>query len=123
MPENYIIYGALVAIVVVLVMYPVSAFGVRREHMVPIVPLDAGTFPNEYSQGKCEQASTQRCDCTVGNCPVGSFITNNEYCSIHCAQISNKKLQEECNASCMNIVTDCNEPDLSKCDDSRKVQH
>lgn len=121
MLENYLIYGALAVIAVILVVYPVSTLSSDianvHEHMIPLVPLDAGTFPNDYVQGTCKPANMQRCECSVGNCPIGSFVTNNEYCSIHCAQISDKKTQDECNTACMNVVTDCNEPDLSKCND------
>lgn len=138
MNEIYVIYCILIGITVFLFMYPVTAYNGSRyapissEHMDPqIKPVQStenkekhstnenqfGTFLNNYPQGKCQVANMSHCECTVGNCPIGSFVSNNEYCSIQCAQISNKKMQDECNSSCMTIVAECNEPDLSKCND------
>ena len=69
-------------------------------------PLTQGTFPNNYSVGKCN-VDFSRSDCMVGNCPLGSTISNKEYCNIQCAQEPDKKLRDECEKHCMNLMKSC----------------
>lgn len=76
-------------------------------------PLDFGTFKNDYKFGHCGGSGAEilkRSPCMVGNCHIGTNITNKEYCDIHCAQISDRKMKHQCTSGCLNLMKKCNEP-------------
>lgn len=69
-----------------------------------MAPLNTGTYKNNYTVGKCN-TDFKRTDCMVGNCPLGSTISNTEYCSLQCAQDPDATIRQECENTCMKIMS------------------
>lgn len=70
------------------------------EHMAPLNDSQT-TFKNNYPRGRCNMGSFKRSDCSVGNCPIGSPISNKQFCDIQCAQGVGKKDRKKCYDICM----------------------
>lgn len=72
------------------------------EHMAP---LDFGTYELNYPRGECRTGRfLERTECEIGNCPLGTTVTDKEYCSIQCAQDPDPVEREECFNRCMNSL-------------------
>ena len=102
--SDYVILVSVLVVLVIFIMYH------RRQVKETMAPLDFGSFPNNYPRGRCEKGSLKRSPCMVGNCPIGTSITDPEYCAIDCAQISDPITKRVCNEGCLNLMKQCNEP-------------
>ena len=72
------------------------------EHMAPI---SSNTFKNTKSTyGSCSQKEPKESACTVGNCPLGSTISDSRYCEIQCALEPDPKIRAGCRKHCMNMM-------------------
>lgn len=99
--------GLIVIIVLVFIVIIAVLFSQRVE---PMAPLDFGTFKNDYPVGRCVKGSLERSPCMIGNCPIGTNITNSQYCDIDCAQISDPVTKTKCTKKCISMMKKCNEP-------------
>lgn len=103
-------YGALLILLIVVVVY-FSFFDKPRWLTVDseegMAPLNYGTYHNPYLRGGCDKGSFKRSDCSVGNCPMGTTISDKKYCGIMCAQEVEKVDRDNCNEYCMGMVKDC----------------
>jgi hypothetical protein len=76
-----------------------------RENMAP---LDWGVIPNKnYVYGKCNRGSFAPSDCSVGNCPLDSTISNDEFCRIQCIQDPDQNTRNKCYNQCMTMMEGC----------------
>lgn len=66
-----------------------------------------GTFINPYPRGRCDVGSFKRQECSVGNCPLGTSVTDNEYCYSQCAQTVDATDNKLCMNDCMNMMVAC----------------
>jgi hypothetical protein len=74
------------------------------EHMAPI---DYATFKNKTPYGRCSQGNMKRTDCEVGNCPLGTTVSDQTFCEIQCAQEPDPKLKAQCYNHCMDMMPNC----------------
>lgn len=51
-----------------------------------MAPLYWGTYDDVYKYGTCNIGSMERSACEIGSCPLGTTVTNEEYCNITHAQ-------------------------------------
>lgn len=67
-----------------------------------MAPLDFGTFYNNYPRGQCQTGKfSERKSCEVGNCPLGSTISDQQFCRIQCAQDPDATERQKCLDVCM----------------------
>lgn len=72
------------------------------------VNLNNGTYENKYPRGECKIGDlTKRSDCEVGNCNLGSMISDNQFCQIDCAQESDERERQECQNICLESLKYC----------------
>lgn len=95
---------------IVLALILIAIYFLCECNMESFAPLNYGTFYNNYPRGRCNRGSLKRSSCMVGNCPIGSPITDKESCDIYCAQVSDPDSQKSCMVGCLNMMKDCNEP-------------
>ncbi|VBB18662.1 hypothetical protein YASMINEVIRUS_1193 [Yasminevirus sp. GU-2018] len=69
-----------------------------------MAPLDAGTYENNYPRGRCRKGSMKRTSCEIGNCPLGTTVTNERFCGIQCAQDPDPESRQQCYDYCMNMM-------------------
>jgi hypothetical protein len=72
-----------------------------------MAPLNFGTYENNYPRGEYNKGSFKHSECSVGNCPLGTTITDERYCGIQCAQDPDPVSRKECYDYCMNMMKDC----------------
>jgi hypothetical protein len=65
---------------------------------------DKGMFANNYGYGKCAHNVTGRSECEVGTCPIGSTISNAEFCNIQCSQDPLQEIQDSCTRECIDMM-------------------
>lgn len=96
--------NVVLVIVFVLLMIMIFFKNLYREHMAP---LGFGSYKNDYTYGKCNAGDFKRTDCMVGNCPIGSNISDEEYCYIQCAQGVGEQDYRECYDHCKGMMGNC----------------
>jgi hypothetical protein len=106
-------YGTLLILLIVVVCY-FSFFrgsydenSIKAESKEGMAPLDYGSYDNPYLRGGCAKGSFKRTACSLGNCPLGTTISDKRYCGIMCAQEVEKEDRRKCNDYCMDMVKDC----------------
>jgi hypothetical protein len=68
-------------------------------------PLDFGTFPNNYPRGECRTGDfSKRTSCEVGNCHLGTTVSDQQFCRIQCAQDPDAAERQECYDVCMRNI-------------------
>lgn len=115
-PDNII----LILVLATLVMFVYKGCGCKggidpsktgkeiRENMYDVssnngAPLDFGTFADNYPRGECRTGKFEkRSDCEVGNCNLGTTVTDKQYCVIQCAQDPDPLEREECFNKCID---------------------
>jgi hypothetical protein len=104
-------YGALLILFIVVVVYftffnnwHLSSSVDSEEGMAP---LNYGTYHNPYLRGGCDKGSFKKTACSIGNCPMGTTVSDERYCGIMCAQEVEKADRDDCNDYCMDMVKDC----------------
>jgi hypothetical protein len=98
----------LIILALVLVVCYLFTNTTRAEfYTETMAPLNWGAYKNNYPRGKCNPGNDDKTSCSVGNCPLGSTVSNNEYCGIQCAQNSDPVEREKCHAECMNMMLTC----------------
>lgn len=104
-------YGALLILLLILVCYLSFFRGVYNNTTVEseegMAPIGANTFVNHYPRGRCIKGSFERSACSVGNCPIGTTVTDQRYCGIMCAQEVDAEDRKNCNKECMEMVKNC----------------
>lgn len=71
----------------------------KYEHMAP---LDFGTYKDNYPRGECRTGKfLKRKSCEVGNCNLGTTVSDQQYCRIQCAQDPDPQERQECYDVCM----------------------
>ena len=80
-----------------------------REYMSNVVegmaPLNFGTFYDNYPRGECRTGRfLERKPCEVGNCPLGTTVSDQQFCRIQCAQDPDAKERQDCYEFCMRNV-------------------
>jgi hypothetical protein len=71
----------------------------KYEHMAPI---GFGTYKNNYPRGECRTGEFwKRKDCEIGNCNLGTTVSDKEFCRIQCAQDPDPLERQECYKVCM----------------------
>ncbi len=101
-------YGFVMFVVVLMIVIIIVAMFMGRKNE-SMASLDFGTFKNNYPFGRCNTGSVKRSPCMIGNCPIGTNITDKEYCDINCAQISDPEMKQSCTNTCLNLMRKCNE--------------
>ena len=67
-----------------------------------MAPLDFGTFYNNYPRGECRTGKYwERKPCEVGNCPLGTTVSDQQFCRIQCAQDPDPEERQGCYEFCM----------------------
>lgn len=69
-----------------------------------MAPLNTGTFNSGVQYGRCNKGSFKRTSCSVGNCPIGTTITDDRFCGIQCAQEVTEEDRDRCHARCMDMM-------------------
>ena len=69
-----------------------------------MAPLNTGTYDQGIKYGECNKGSFEPTDCSVGNCPMGTTVTDDRYCGIQCAQEVTKEDRRKCQAKCMDMM-------------------
>lgn len=81
---------------------------IRRRPAEHMAPLGWGSYENRtYPDGGCDIGTLERSDCEVGNCPMGSTVSDARYCGIQCAQDPDVKTRTDCYNDCMEMVKNC----------------
>ena len=94
----------ILAIIAVVVLYYLYSNGNTSEYMAP---LNYGTYKNNYPRGGCNTGSFKRTDCMVGSCPIGSPVTDEEFCYIQSAQGLDDAEREKYFKKCMVMMKGC----------------
>lgn len=102
--ETPMLITLLLLLLVILYMCGTSKLNYRSENMAP---LDWGTYKNNYPRGECNQGSFEQTACSVGNCPLGTTVTDQRFCGIQCAQDPDPVSRKECYDYCMNMMKGC----------------
>lgn len=69
------------------------------EHMAP---LDFGTFKDNYPRGECRTGEYwKRKPCEVGNCNLGTTVSDQQFCRIQCAQDPDPLERQDCYDNCI----------------------
>lgn len=110
--ESIDLVSAVILIVLVLFVY--RACQTKKGITTPaddsnkvenMAPLDFGTFKNNYPRGECRTGKFwERSDCEVGNCPLGTTVSDQQYCRIQCAQDPDPLERKECYEHCMRTL-------------------
>jgi len=105
MPRTIILLLILFVLCIICVDSTVTV-SVRKdsEHMAPI---DYATFENKTPYGRCSQGNMKRTDCEVGNCPLGTTVSDQTFCEIQCAQEPDPKIKAQCYNHCMGMMPNC----------------
>lgn len=69
-----------------------------------MAPLNTGTYRTGVEYGKCNKGSFKRSACSVGNCPLGTTVTDDRFCGIQCAQEVTEQDRKKCHAHCMKMM-------------------
>ena len=75
-----------------------------NEHMASI---DCGSYKNPYPRGKCNKGLLKRSACSVGNCPLESTISDDEFAYIQCAQDPDPVTRKECYVHALKMMKSC----------------
>lgn len=71
----------------------------RVEHMAP---LNFGTFEDNYPRGECRTGEYwKRKPCEVGNCPLSTTVSDQQFCRIQCAQDPDPLERQDCYDNCI----------------------
>lgn len=97
----------ILILLIFMVGYSYCADVYRQNNNEHMAPLNYGTYPNKYPRGECNPGFFGYSDCTVGNCPLDTPITNEQACYIQCAQGVGIDDYENCYNSCMNMMEYC----------------
>jgi hypothetical protein len=99
----------IATILVVMILY-VSYNGSTKEGMSAMsgAPLNYATFDPRINYGKCNAGVRETDECSVGNCPLGTTVSNDRYCGIQCAQELDKADRQKCHVQCMQMMESCN---------------
>ena len=73
-----------------------------------MAPLNYGSFETNLNNGQCNIDLSASSECSVGNCPLGTTVSNERYCAIQCAQEVNANDRQKCQAQCMEMMKECN---------------
>jgi hypothetical protein len=66
-----------------------------------------GTYiVDTVNSGKCN-STIHTSECDVGSCPIGSNVTNREYCYIDCAQEVLDSDRKKCMIECLDMMSSC----------------
>lgn len=96
------IIALLIVLILVSIVYRGWKNGNNMEHMAP---LDFGTYKDNYPRGECRTGKfLERKPCEVGNCPLGTTVSDEQYCYIQCAQDPDPQEREECVVKCLNYM-------------------
>ena len=89
------------AVIILLYYY----FYDNAEHMAP---LNYGTYKNDsYPPGGCNVKSLKRTDCMVGNCPLKSTVTDDQFCHIQSAQGIDRAERDKYFKKCKVMMEGC----------------
>lgn len=67
-----------------------------------MAPLNFGTFYDNYPRGQCRTGKFwERKSCEVGNCPLGTTVSDQQFCHIQCAQDPDPEERQRCYEVCM----------------------
>lgn len=70
-----------------------------------MAPLNFGTFYNNYPRGECQTGKfLERKPCEVGNCPLGTTVSDQQFCRIQCAQDPDGDERQVCYDVCMRNI-------------------
>jgi hypothetical protein len=98
----------LKTIIVVLIILFICSLCVDSRVTVGVqegmAPLNYGTYINKYPRGRCDRTRVKNSTCSIGNCPIGTTITNDRYCKIQCAQDPDPAIRDECYDECMDMM-------------------
>lgn len=101
--------GALIVLclIIICVLCIMSARSDGNKSAESMAPLNTGTYKNKYPRGRCRRGSFKRSECMVGNCPLGTTVTDDRYCGIQCAQELDKRDRDRCHDYCMGMMEYC----------------
>lgn len=99
----------VIAVILVLMIVYISYNDPSKEGMISLsgAPLNYSTFDPQIPYGKFDAGSFESNDCSVGNCPLGTTVTDDRYCGIQCAQEVDKDDRMKCYAQCMEMMKSC----------------
>jgi hypothetical protein len=72
-----------------------------------MAPLNHGSFETNLNNGHCNVDLSAPSECSVGNCPLGTTVSDERYCAIQCAQEVNADDRQKCQAQCMEMMKGC----------------
>lgn len=72
-----------------------------------MAPLGWGSYKPDYAYGVCDPGSFERSSCEIGNCPLGTTVSNERYCGIVHAQDSDPKERTENIKRCIDMMKYC----------------
>jgi hypothetical protein len=103
---GYLIFLVLIAIIVFFWLNGMTSINIPyiTEGMAP---LNHGSFKTNLNNGQCNVDLTAPSECSVGNCPLGTTVSNERYCGIQCAQEINAEDRQKCEVQCMEMMKDC----------------
>ena len=104
-----------IIILILLVWFVYKACNTKRGMTSPwakskrkienMAPLDFGTYENTYPRGECRTGKfLERSDCEIGNCPLGSTVSDQQFCRIQCAQDPDPSERQACYDHCMKTL-------------------
>lgn len=101
--------GTLLVLVAIILGVAKRAQNKRHEMTAEhMAPLGWGSYKNTtYPVGGCDIGTLERSDCEVGNCPLGSTVSDERFCGIQCAQDPDVKTRAECYNDCMGMMKNC----------------
>ena len=103
--EVIVLFAIIIAILIcAIVIKKNGRMEMKMKNAENMAPVGFGTYKNNYKYGGCDVGSFKRTDCMVGNCPIGSPISNDEFCYIQCAQGVGKEDQMECYKHCIDLM-------------------
>jgi hypothetical protein len=102
----------LLIIIALVALCVVCYWSETPKHRQPVVseetegmaPLNTGTYDQGVKYGECNKGSFEPTDCSVGNCPMGTTVTDDRYCGIQCAQEVTEEDRRKCQAKCMELM-------------------
>jgi hypothetical protein len=97
----------IIVIILIILVLCYMCGGSQWGYNEGMAPLNYGTFKNNYPRGKCNTGSYKYEPCEIGNCPLGTTITDKRYCAIQCAQDPDPNERKKCYDYCMGMMKGC----------------
>ena len=73
-----------------------------------MAPLGWGSYkPTDYTYGVCNQGPYESSSCEIGNCPLGTTVTDERYCGIVHAQDSDPMTRTKNTKQCVKMMKHC----------------